>query len=328
IALGLFPFFAQDLIAAASDAMTPDTAAVAVRLSLELGPALGSLAVTLAIGAVVYLFWDPLHRLFEAAAQRIGRIGMASQYERSLAAIPRLAAASTRAFQTGRLPAYVAIASGTIGAALVAAFGSGAADLAWPAWETPSAGFVGAAVLIVVGALAACVLRDRLVLLLAAGLVGYGSALLFLFTGAPDVAYTQFTVETVFVIVVAAVLLELRRLGLAASLPEPVPRPLAAALAALLASVIAALLLVATSGAFDPALSTFFGERSVTEAYGRNVVNVILVDYRALDTLGEITVVMLSLLAALPLLQALRLGAAPAPGAARPDGRGRPEGGR
>ena len=328
IALGLFPFFAQDLIAAASDAMTPDTAAVAVSLSLELGPALGSLAVTLAIGAVVYLFWDPLHRLFEAAAQRIGRIGMASQYERSLAAIPRLAAASTRAFQTGRLPAYVAIASGTIGAALVAAFGSGAADLAWPAWETPSAGFVGAAVLIVVGALAACVLRDRLVLLLAAGLVGYGSALLFLFTGAPDVAYTQFTVETVFVIVVAAVLLELRRLGLAASLPEPVPRPLAAALAALLASVIAALLLVATSGAFDPALSTFFGERSVTEAYGRNVVNVILVDYRALDTLGEITVVMLSLLAALPLLQALRLGAAPAPGAARPDGRGRPEGGR
>jgi multicomponent Na+:H+ antiporter subunit A len=44
----------------------------------------------------------------------------------------------------------------------------------------------------------------------------------------------------------------------------------------------------------------------VPEAHGRNVVNVILVDFRALDTLGEIAVVMLSLLAALPLLQALR----------------------
>jgi multicomponent Na+:H+ antiporter subunit A len=44
----------------------------------------------------------------------------------------------------------------------------------------------------------------------------------------------------------------------------------------------------------------------VPEAYGRNVVNVILVDFRALDTLGEITVVMLSLLAALPLLQVMR----------------------
>ena len=42
------------------------------------------------------------------------------------------------------------------------------------------------------------------------------------------------------------------------------------------------------------------------EAFGRNVVNVILVDFRALDTLGEITVVLLSLLAALPILRALQ----------------------
>jgi multicomponent Na+:H+ antiporter subunit A len=53
-------------------------------------------------------------------------------------------------------------------------------------------------------------------------------------------------------------------------------------------------------------LSQFFAEKSVPEAHGRNVVNVILVDFRALDTLGEISVVMLSFLAALPLLQAVR----------------------
>jgi multicomponent Na+:H+ antiporter subunit A len=306
IVLGLFPFVAQDLIAGASDAMTPDAAAVAVGLSLTLGPALGSLAVTLAIGAAIYFLWDPLHRLFEAAAQRIGRVGMASIYERSLTWIPQGAAAVTRLFQSGRLPAYVALAAGTVGVALLAAALAGADDLAWPAWQAPSVGAVGACALIVLGALAACVLRDRLVLLLGAGLVGYGSALLFLFTGAPDVAYTQFTVETVFVIVVAAVLLKLKRLGKPAGVPEPLLRPLALVLAGLFASVIALLLLAATAGAFDPTLSAFFGERSVSEAYGRNVVNVILVDYRALDTLGEITVVMLSLLAALPLLQALR----------------------
>jgi multicomponent Na+:H+ antiporter subunit A len=316
IVLGAFPFFAQELIAQASGAMTPDTAAVAVSLSLEIGPALGSLAVTLAIGAAVFLLWDPLHVRFEWAARRIGRVGMASQFERSLRGIPRLAAASTRALQTGRLPAYVALATATLGAAMAAALAAGAAQggLAWPAWDAPSAGVVGAALLICGGALAACVLRDRLVLLLAAGLVGYGSALLFLFTGAPDVAYTQFTVETVFVIVVAAVLLKLKRMGLASSVPEPALRPMALALSVLLASVIALLLLVATAGAFDSALSDFFNANSVPAAYGRNVVNVILVDYRALDTLGEITVVMLSLLAAIPLLQALRTGHA---GAAR-----------
>jgi len=45
---------------------------------------------------------------------------------------------------------------------------------------------------------------------------------------------------------------------------------------------------------------------SVPEAHGRNVVNVVLVDFRALDTLGEIAVVMLSFLAALPVLHAVR----------------------
>jgi multicomponent Na+:H+ antiporter subunit A len=306
IGLGMFPFFAQDLIAEASDAMTPDTAAVVVSLALELGPALGSLAVTLAIGAAIYLFWDPLHNRFEWAARRIGRVGMASQYERSLAWIPRVAAAGTRALQGGRLPAYGALVAGSVAVALAAVLWAAAPDLAWPAWDAPSAGFVGACALIVAGALAAAVLRDRLVLLLATGLVGYGSALLFLFTGAPDVAYTQFTVETVFVIVVAAVLLKLKRMGLARSVAEPALRPLALAVALGFASVTTLLLLAATAGALDPALSLFFAERSVPEAYGRNVVNVILVDFRALDTLGEITVVMLSLLAALPLLQALR----------------------
>jgi multicomponent Na+:H+ antiporter subunit A len=156
------------------------------------------------------------------------------------------------------------------------------------------------------GAIAAAMLRNRLVMLLGAGVVGFGSAILFLFTGAPDVAFTQFVVETVFVIVAAAVLLALKRRGHAHSVDEKFPRLMALAVALGFATVLTLLLLVATAGEFDPALSTYFAERSVPDAHGRNVVNVILVDFRALDTLGEISVVMLSLLAALPMLQALR----------------------
>ncbi len=310
IALGVFPFVVQDLIAEASLAMTPDTEALAVSLSLELGPALGSLAVTLAIGAAVYLLWDPLHRAFEGVAQRTGRVGMASQYERSLQWIPRIAAASTRALQNGRLPYYTGLVVASVTAAIAAALlgNWGALDL--PAVDQPgtgaSLGVFGACLLICLGAAFASVLRDRLTLLLATGLVGYGSAVLFLYTGAPDVAFTQFTVETVFVIVVAAVLLKLKRLGRPTSVAEPALRPLAFLVAAGFGGVVTLLLLVATAGTFDPALSGFFAEASVPEAHGRNVVNVILVDFRALDTLGEISVVMLSLLAALPLLQALR----------------------
>ena len=309
--LGVFPFFAQDLLGQASNAMTPAERELALGLALELGPALGSLAVTLVIGAVIYALWDPLHNVFEKTAQRIGRIGMASHYERSLTGIPVAASLATRALQGGSLPAYMALTVGSVAAALLLLLAPGWTSLPLPAWEPPGAGFVGGCVLVALGALAAPFIRDRLVLLLATGLVGYGSAVVFLFAGAPDVAFTQFTVETVFVIVVASVLIKLHRLGRSQALDYAALRPGALVVAASFALAVTGLLLLATAGSFDPALSQYFGERSVTEAYGRNVVNVVLVDFRALDTLGEIAVVMLSFLAALSLLQGLRQPARP-----------------
>jgi multicomponent Na+:H+ antiporter subunit A len=313
ITLGLFPFYVQDLIALAGVAMIPGTEVPVLGLSLAPGPVLGSLAVTLAVGVLIYLLWDPLHQRFERIAARTGRIGMASQYERSLTWIPAIAAAVTRRVQDGRLPAYVGLVAASAAAAIVVAIAhlvaSGAA--AWAAIEWPGLGFAGAAALVIAGALVAPFVRDRLVLLLAVGLVGFGSALLFVFAGAPDVAWTQFTVETVFVIVVAAVLLGLKRLGRGASVPEPRFRPLALGVSVAIGAAVAALLMIATAGPFDTSLPEWFGRTSVPEAHGRNVVNVILVDFRALDTLGEIAVVMLSLMAALPLVAALHRRRAP-----------------
>jgi multicomponent Na+:H+ antiporter subunit A len=314
IALGLFPAWAQPMVEAVGMAMTPGTGAVLAPLPQVLGPGLASFALTFAIGAVVFLLWDPLHRVVDAVASRLARFGLAAQYERSLGWIPRLAAASTRALQHGRSPAYL----GTAAAVAVVAVGLpllvAAPALAWPAWSAPPLGVAGGALLVVVGALVAATVSQRLVLLLGAGLVGYGCALLFVFAGAPDVAFTQLVVETVFVIVVAAVLLALKRSDRDTSLAEPGPRPLALLLSLLFATVLTALLLAVVALPFDDTLSRWFGEHSVPAAHGRNVVNVILVDFRALDTLGEITVVMLSLLAALPLLGMLRSRRGPGAG--------------
>ncbi len=304
--LGLFPYVVQDLIAEASVAMTPGTEAVVVALALEVGPSLISVAITLAVGLVVYFLWDPLHRLFEQVAQKVGPVGMASHYERSLQAIPKVAAGTTRWLQHGRLPGYgvLLLATVTVLMAVVMVMGSDA--WSWPAWQSASLGFVGACVLIMAGAVLALFQRDRLVLLLAAGLVGYGSAVFFLYVGAPDVAFTQFVVESVFVIVVASVLIKLRQQGRGQGLDEPAWRPGAALVAGAFGVMVALWMLFSVAVPFDATLSTFFAERSVPEAFGRNVVNVILVDFRALDTLGEITVVMLSFLAAWPLLQAVK----------------------
>ena len=305
ILLGLFPFVVQDLIAEASVAMTPGTEAVMVGLSLDIGPALTSVAVTLAVGLTVFFFWDPLHRLFERMSPLFERVGMVAQYERVLRGIPKAASTATRVLQHGSLPGYSTLMLATLTAVMGLVLVLGAAHWAWPAWEGGSVGFAGACALVLAGGALAVTQKDRLVLLLAAGLVGFGSAVFFLYAGAPDVAFTQFVVESVFVIVVASVLMKLRLQGRSQGLPET--RSLWTwGVAVGFGAVVTAWFLVAVAGPLDPALSTYFAERSVPEAFGRNVVNVILVDFRALDTLGEITVVMLSFLAALPLLVAVR----------------------
>ena len=306
VALGIFPFVVQDLIAEASRAMLPGGVAPELQLKPALAPALGSLAVTLGIGAAVFWFWDPLHRIFDRLSRRVERFSALAQYDRIMYAIPRTAAACTRTLQDGRLPFYTGLVVVSVTLPLVLALVLGWRDLRWPALTNPGVGIVAAAVVVGIGAVSAMLLRDRLTLLLAAGLVGYGSAVLFMFAGAPDVAFTQFVVETVFVVVVASVLLKLRRLGRAASLAEPALRPLALVIALGFSTVLTLGLLAASGVAFDDALRRFFAEASVVQAHGRNVVNVILVDFRALDTLGEIAVVMLSMLAALPLVMALR----------------------
>jgi multisubunit Na+/H+ antiporter MnhB subunit len=104
---------------------------------------------------------------------------------------------------------------------------------------------------------------------------------------------------------VAAVLLAFKRRGRATGVAEPPVRPLALGLSVAFATAVTALLLTAGASDFDASLSRWFAQQSVPAAQGRNVVNVILVDFRALDTLGEIAVVMLSLLAAAPMLQAV-----------------------
>ncbi|MFN7668304.1 MAG: hydrogen gas-evolving membrane-bound hydrogenase subunit E [Burkholderiales bacterium] len=77
-------------------------------------------------------------------------------------------------------------------------------------------------------------------------------------------------------------------------------------LAKLIGLVFCIIFLISTSATMNEALASFFAQKSWTEAYGKNVVNVIIVDFRALDTLGEIAVVAFALLAAVPLLAGIR----------------------
>lgn len=135
---------------------------------------------------------------------------------------------------------------------------------------------------------------SRLLAICALGIVGYGTAYLYVANGAVDVALTQLMVETLFVVIVAVVLLKLP--GIAHQRQGPGIKVRNAAIAALHGAVVGGILLHVTAMPVDRSVTSFFEGASLTEAYGRNIVNVILVDFRALDTMGEIAVVAIAAL--------------------------------
>ena len=150
-----------------------------------------------------------------------------------------------------------------------------------------------------VSAIAAVFAHSRLTAILCLGGVGYSVALIFVAFGAPDLAITQLLVETLTVDLFSFVILKLPQIRLMARGRQ---RRLDA-LVAVLAGLAMTLVVWKTMHVqlHDP-ISPGLVERSAAEAFGRNVVNVILVDFRALDTLGEITVLALACLGVTALL--------------------------
>ncbi len=153
-------------------------------------------------------------------------------------------------------------------------------------WDTPWQLIVG----LVIGAAALMAVRSRrrLRAVLLAGATGYGTAVLFVFAGAPDLALTQVLVETLVLVVFV---LALRRM------PEYfTDRPLTRqrywrmAIGFGVAVVVAGFLIVGYGSRTAPPVSEQFPTLAKEFGGGLNVVNVILVDTRAWDTLGEISV--------------------------------------
>src|SRR5690606_17312327 len=109
----------------------------------------------------------------------------------------------------------------------------------------------------------------------------------FLLFSAPDLAMTQFSVETLTVLIYVLVFRHFR--GLGAVSPRLV-RLRDAVIALGMGTIIGGLVLSVATTDTVQRLTGYFVENAPTLGHGRNVVNVILVDFRAFDTLGEITV--------------------------------------
>jgi multicomponent Na+:H+ antiporter subunit A len=220
----------------------------------------------------------------------------------------RLAAAIVHRIQHGYLNGYVRAVFGTL--IVLVAYGiARALPTAKPErMSTPNFYETAIALAMIGGAVAAVVSRSRLGAVAALGIVGYGVAIVYVRFGAPDLAMTQIAVETLTLILFVFTFYRLPRPELR---KNPGPRVRDAIVATAAGATMAALTWIASGIPNDGQLAQYFAGNAYPGGKGHNVVNVILVDFRGFDTLGEITVLAVASLGVYALLSMPRRGGDP-----------------
>lgn len=268
--------------------------------ALHLNAAFALSGLTWLLGLVVFMRFEVLRGAIGRMLDAIGW-GPDKGFDQLIAALTKAAAALTRTIQTGDLQHYITLTLIVLAASLILPISLFAE---WPTElpEMPLTYYEWAVLgLAIIGLAAVLMAKSRLIAIVSLGIQGFAVALLFMIFGAPDLSFTQFMVETLSVVILALVM---TRLALHPSDHRPVAkRLLHIAISVACGGAIGALLMTVTALPFDSTLSDFFAQNSRVIAHGRNIVNVIIVDFRGLDTLGEITVVMVAGLAVLALLR-------------------------
>jgi multicomponent K+:H+ antiporter subunit A len=268
-------------------------------------PALVMSLIALAGGALIYRARRPLTAWHERTLERLdARVA----YNALLDGLVGASRFVTRLIDTGSLQRQVFLL-------LAAALVLGVAP--WLTSGTALAGsraglpldpvsFVAAATLIVATLATVRLHRQRFVALVTIGVVGLVVSLIFIKFSAPDLALTQLSVEIVTIVLLLLALYFLPQQ--AAPEREPARAWRDGMIALLAGGGTAALAWAVLTRPYDT-IAGYYLENSVPGGGGSNVVNVILVDFRGYDTLGEITVLALAGLGIVAMLQGMKLPA-------------------
>ncbi len=288
-----------------ASAISGEPRTVTISVVPHVGVPLAMSIATVLIGIVFYLKLDRLRAFMATMLADIGW-GPDRGFDQFIRGLVRFSVALTRRLQSGRLDVYMTATF------ILVAFVLLIVPLSYG--ELPRAPFFAPDVplhelaimaIAVIGLVAVVLAPDRLTAIVSLGIQGFAVAVIFLLYGAPDLAFTQFMIETLSVVVLALVMTRLR---LSPSDHRPFAQKVPDFAIALACGLGFGLMLLKVTGVpFDATLTEFFNLYSKSIAHGANVVNVIIVDFRGTDTLGEIAVVMVTGLAILSLVR-LRAG--------------------
>ncbi len=278
------------LIAPAVLALGSDPKLAKLTLWHGFTPVLALSVLTLLLGVAIYAMKHRIRR-FDDGMSGFHWLTPSGIYQFSLNGVLSLADRITRWIQHGSLIGYAKVTVGG-GAALIiyAIISSG---FKWNAAPLYQASFFDTFLLLLMAVSSVVVnfSKSRLMAILAMGGVGYSISLWFVAFGAPDLAITQLLVETLTVVLFSLVIYQLPKIKV-----DAIRSP---QWGVMFVSVLFGIAMWAVSWTtmhdqLAPSISPGLIERSLAEANGRNVVNVILVDFRAFDTMGEILVLALA----------------------------------
>jgi multicomponent Na+:H+ antiporter subunit A len=271
--------------AAAYPATSAEEAGYHLALWHGFGLPLLASAVALVLGYALHRGWSRVGRL----AGFVPRALSAQRgYELAVSGTERVATVVTGRLQAGSVPTYLIVILLTVVALPGTAVLVGGS---WPDQPVYHAVLqLPLAVLVTVAALALVRVRRRFTAVLLVGVVGYGVGGLFIVDGASDLALAQFLVETLSLV---AFVFVLRRMPARFTLGQPRARTqvFKGVVAAVAGGMVAGTAVVLTGARqVPPTTSAEFVRLAPEGAGAMNVVNAIIVDFRALDTVGEITV--------------------------------------
>ncbi|MGV1955330.1 putative monovalent cation/H+ antiporter subunit A [Agrobacterium sp. 22-214-1] len=284
-----------------ASAIAGEARPVEISLIPHIGVPLGLSLLTIALGIVLYTQLSAVRGLIDRTFKALGA-GPDRGFDVFIEMLVKVSFHITRLIQPGRLEFYVTATFAVIAAVLLVPlflYGELPSMPSWPRdMPVHELTFIAIAV---AGLIAVLTASSRLTAIIALGIQGFAVAVIFLLFGAPDLSFTQFMVETLSVVILTLVMTRLRlspsdHRGLGQKLLD-------STIAIACGTGFALFLMRATEASFDNRLTDFYNTYSKVIAHGANVVNVIIVDFRGTDTLGEIAVVMITGLAILALIR-------------------------
>ncbi len=299
--LGISPgLMDHTLLIPSLDALAINTDGVYLKMWHGINTVFWLSMVTIAGTVLIYLTAKPYKYLSGIPA----KLNMLAPQTIALAMVgsfAQIATAWNKAFQSGHLRYYVLISIITILAIAAAVHLPGFHwHFDWSMIRSVAV-YEWVLVVILIASVLFTVFTDsRLAAVASMGVIGYAICLIFVIYGAPDLAITQFTIDTLTVILFILVLYKLPKY---LKLTRTRSKLRDGAISIVFGTLITAVVLDVLSLDRPVYISSFYADNAYLLAKGKNVVNVILVDFRGIDTFMEIVVLAVSAIGVFGLLK-------------------------